>query len=361
VFNVQPQAGPPSGPVGSSTIYYLQLTTGSAGANVVHNHLPLDPALPAAVSLSKTGDKSRSEVGDSVRYTITVQVASGALPRQTTVVDRLPAGFTYIRGTAMVGDGAIADPQGGLGPTLAFDLGPMPANGQLVLKYRVRVGVGAQQGDGVNRARGYACGVPAGCVGPGVTPLAGSVATNEGQHRVLVSGGVFTTDACFTGKIFVDCNHNHVQDAEEIGIPGVRLFMEDGTTLVSDSEGKYSLCGVAPRSHVLKVDPITLPIGSRLTTTSNRNLGDANSLWLDLKNGELGRADFAEGSCSNRVLEQVRARRALGEIRAPERERGPALRFDSKPPGAPPQATDSANQPAPKPRDLTTGGSDAPR
>jgi hypothetical protein len=183
------------------------------------------------------------------------------------------------------------------------------------------------------------------------------VATNEGSYRVKVSGGVFTTDACFAGKVFVDCNHNHVQDAEELGIPGVRLVMQDGTTLVSDSEGKYSMCGLPPRSAVLKVDSLTLPRGSRLTTSSNRNLGDGGSLWLDLKNGELHRADFVEGSCSNTVLEQTKARRAQGEVRAPEPEkkRGPVLRFDSKAHGkstvtSPQQGTDGANQRVPKPR-----------
>jgi hypothetical protein len=74
-------------------------------------------------------------------------------------------------------------------------------------------------------------------------------------------------------------------------------------------------------------------------------------LFLDLKNGELHRADFIEGSCSNRVIEQVKARRGNGEVRAPESEPAqPALRFQSKPAGAPPQATDSANQPAEQPR-----------
>ena len=80
-------------------------------------------------------------------------------------------------------------------------------------------------------------------------------------------------------------------------------------------------------------------------------------MWLDLKNGELHRADFIEGSCSNTVLEQVKARRAQGEVRAPEPEKkgGPALRFDSKAHGltpltSPQQGTDGANQQAPKPR-----------
>jgi large repetitive protein len=360
VFPVQPQAGAPLGAVPAATTYYLTFTSGSAGANIIHNHIPLDPQLPTGISLTKTGDKAAAEVGDSIRYTITVTVTAGARPRQTTVIDRLPAGFTYIRGTAMVGDTPIADPQGGLGPRLAFDLGPMGATNQLVLRYRVRVGVGAMQGDGVNRAQGRACGAPGSCVDSSLNPFPGGVSTNEASFRVRVSGGVFTTDACVLGKIFVDCNNNHVQDAEELGIPGVRLVMQDGTTLISDSEGKYSICGVAPKSSVLKVDPITLPRGSRLTTSSNRNLGDAGSLWLDLKNGELHRADFIEGSCSNTVLEQVKARRAQGEVRAPESEKkgGPALRFDSKAHGksttsSPQQGTDGANQQVPKPRKPT--------
>lgn len=369
-YPVQPQAAPPSAPPGSGTAYYLVFTGGSAGANIIHNHIPLDPALPSSIALAKTGDRAAAEVGDSVRYTITVSVGPGAaLPRQTTVVDRLPAGFTYIRGTAMLGDVPLPDPQGGVGPMLAFNLGPMPASRQLVLHYRVRIGVGAQQGDGINRARGHACGAPGGCVSAAFEPLPGSVATNESAHRVRVGGGVFTTEACVLGKVFVDCNGNHVQDAEELGIPGVRLFMQDGTTLISDSEGKYSVCGVPPRSAVLKVDPVTLPRGSRLTTSSNRNLGDAGSLWLDIKNGELHRADFIEGSCSNPVLDQVKARRAQGEVRAPERERekGPALRFDSKahgltPATTPQQGTESANQQQPKPRATgTEGGRDGAR
>ncbi len=358
-YAVQPQAGAPTGPAGPATEYHLAFAAGSALPRIVHNHIPLDAAVPGGLSLQKTGDRALAEVGDSVRYTVTVQATAGTAPAQTTIVDRLPAGFTYIPGTALVGGVPVADPAGRPGPRLTFELGPMPASGQLVLQYRLRVGVGAQQGDGENRARGYACSVPGSCVGAdGATPLAGAAASNEARYRVRVGGGVFATEACVLGKIFVDCNNNHVQDAEELGIPGVRLLFSDGTFLVSDSEGKYSYCGLPPRGHVLKVDPWTLPRGSRLTTTSNRNLGDAGSLWLDLKNGELHRADFAEGSCSATVLDQVKARRAQGEVRSveTERPRGPALRFESKAhgldrAGAPRQATDSADQPVPKARE----------
>jgi large repetitive protein len=363
-FAVQPQASAPNGVPGPATTYYLAVNSGSAGANIIHNHIPIDPAVPTALALTKTGDKAQAEVGDSVLYTVTVRQVSGPALGQVTVHDRLPAGFTLIRGTVRVNGVSVADPVGGLGPNLGFNLGPIAKNAQIALTYRVRVGVGSQQGDGTNRAKAFGCGTPAGCLTPTFTPIAGAVPSNEGQHRVKVTGGVFTAQACVVGKIFVDCNNNHVQDTEELGIPGVRLYMEDGSYVVSDSEGKYSQCDISPKSHVLKVDPLTLPRGSRLTTSSNRNLGDAGSLFIDLKNGELHRADFIEGSCSNTVLEQVKMRRSQGDVRSVETEKkkGPALKFESKPRGAPQEATDSANQPIVKPRvPAPGGGTDIPR
>jgi len=362
VYAVQPQASAPTAAPGPATAYYLLVSSGSAGADIVHNHLPIDPALPAGINLSKSGDKALVELGDTVRYTVTATFSAGAAPRQITVVDRIPAGFSFVRGSATVNDVRMADPTGGVGPTLAFQLGAMPASQQLVLRYRLRVGVGAQQGEAINRAQAHACGVPEGCVDPAFNPIPGSVPTSEARFSVRVQGGVFTAEACVLGKVFVDCNGNHVQDREELGIPGVRLVLSDGSHLISDSEGKYSLCGLPPKSHVLKLDGLTLPRGSRLTISSNRNLGDPSSLWLDLKTGELHRADFVEGSCSNSVLEQIKARRAQGEVRAPETEKkgAPALRFDSKAPGldtqrAPQQGTDGANQRAPKLRAVQPG------
>jgi uncharacterized repeat protein (TIGR01451 family) len=347
-YPVQTNATAPTAPVGTATTYYLEVTLGSATAAPIHNHIPLDPQVAPGLVITKTGDRKTVEVGDSMVYTITIRQTAGAALGTVNVIDRLPHGFTFIEGTARVDGAGIADPVGKPGPTLVFDVGSLAVGGQKVLNYRVRVGVGSQQGDGINRARAHGCSIAGGCVDPNtLLPYTngGVVASNPAEYRVIVSGGVFTDEGCVLGKIFVDCNVNHVQDKEEIGIPGVRMYFEDGTWLISDSEGKYSYCGLPPKSHTLKVDASTLPVGSRLTTSSNRNLGDADSLFIDLKNGELHRADFIEGSCSNPVIEQVKARRTQGEIRAPETEAGQKpLRFESKAPRAPQQGTDSANQ-----------------
>ncbi len=285
---------------------------------------PVEPDAP--LFLVKTANKAEAEIGDTVRYQLTIKSPSGRLQRGIVITDRLPAGFRYIAGTTLLNGVTAADPEGGVGPVLRFAVGNLPRAGagansiESVVTYTVRVGVGAQQGDGINRARGRS--------------LTG-VQSNEARASVRVMGGVFTTQACVAGKVFVDCNNNHVQDAEELGIPGVRLYLEDGTWFITDPDGKYSYCGLKPTTHGLKVDPFTLPHGSRITTTSSRNLGDGNSLFLDTKNGELVRGDFAEGSCSNRVIEQVKARRVQGEVRSPENETpNTGLSFKSKAPGA---------------------------
>lgn len=280
--------------------------------------------------ISKIANKTTAELGDSLQYTIEVKNTGVATAFGVTVLDKLPAGFRYIDGSTTRNNVVQADPDGKPGPQLSFKLESLAPNTSVTFRYRLRVGVGALQGDGINRAQASTSNGPP---------------SNEARARVKVTGGVFTTDACIAGKVFVDCNHNHVQDAEELGIPGVRLYMEDGTNFTTDVEGKYSYCGITPNSHVIKVDGSTLPRGSRMMEASNRNLGDAHSLFLDTKNGELMRADFIEGSCSAPVLEQVRQRRAQGETRGAEsgKRAGPGQSFSSQPvPAVVPATTPAA-------------------
>ncbi len=341
---VQSQALPPSGNQPTPYFFTLALSPNNTAGfvDIVNNHIPLDPLLGARFVISKQASRSTVEVGDAVTYTITVKHLAGEALPDVQVDDRLPAGFRYVPGTFRIGSKLRADPIGAPGPNLRFDAGALATGAQVSFTYVARAGVGAQQGDGINTAQASA--------GTG----AAVVQSNIAKVRVRITGGVFGADACVVGKIYVDCNNNQVQDREELGIPGVRLLLQDGTNITSDSEGKYSLCGLPPRTQVLKADPLTLPRGARLVTSSSRNAGDANSIFIDLKNGELQRADFIEGSCSNTVLEQVKARRTQGEVRAVETEKkgGPALKFESKAPSQPQQGTDSANQqPAVRPRE----------
>ncbi|MBK6854736.1 MAG: hypothetical protein IPG93_24975 [Burkholderiales bacterium] len=346
---VQAQNAPPTG--NQPTPYYLSMSLDpNGGTAVINNHIALDATGTPQLVVSKTGSVSNAEIGDSVRYKVLVRRTDTTLVPVDNVelIDNLPLGFRYIPGTAQLtylATGAnaavtIADPIGAPGAALRFSLGALGTGNTLELSYRVRIGAGADLGNGINRAQ--ATTVP----GTGCLASSGAPCSNESSHRVRVGGGVFSSDACVVGKVYTDCNHNHVQDAEELGIPGVRLVMLDGSSFVTDIEGKYSVCGLQPRTQVMVIDQSTLPRGSRLGVSSNRNAGDAASLFIDLKNGELHRADFIEASCSNSVTEQVKARRSRGESGAVETEKagGRVLKFDGKPYAAPQRATDSARQ-----------------
>ena len=158
--------------------------------------------------------------------------------------------------------------------------------------------------------------------------------SNTALFKVRVQGGVFSNEGCITGKVYVDCDGNAIQNSSggsrELGIPGVRLVMLDGSFIITDAEGKYSVCGIQSKTHVVKVDRTTLPKGSRLVPSSNRNAGVGDSLFVDLKGGELARADFIEGSCSPDVLDQVKARRARGGVLAPDVEKAMPLSIENR-------------------------------
>ena len=117
---------------------------------------------------------------------------------------------------------------------------------------------------------------------------------------------VLTTEEAATRKVLV-------ADAADLGVPGVRVYLEDGTSTVTDIEGKYSFYAVTPRLHIVKLDATTLPAGAELVLVSNRQAGDAASRFVDVQRGELHRADFAARRTPE-TLAAVNARRAGGEI-----------------------------------------------
>lgn len=255
--------------------------------------LPLDTGGTSALFVQKVASKATAEVGDFVDYTVTVRNVTRVALAGIQVTDLLPAGFAYVAGSARLAGAPAPDPAGGAGPQLVFTIGGIEGGADRVLRYRVRLGVGSQGGDGINSAQAST----------------GAVVSNRASARVLVRGGVFSEAAYVVGKVFADCNRDGVQSDGEPGLPGVRVWLEDGTYAVTDEEGKYSFYGLTPRTHVAKVDLTTLPAGATLVPLDHRNAGDAASRFVDLKNGELHKANFAVAECGPGLREQIAARR----------------------------------------------------
>ncbi len=274
----------------------------------VHLDIPLDADPRAGFFIEKTASRKTVELGEFVDYQIKIKNVSGQLLGRIRVTDLLPAGFAYLRGSARLDSGsarldgsALPEPEGGVGPALVFNLGSIDDAAVRVLSYRVRVGPGAMQGDGTNRAQATSAG-----------PL--PKLSNQSRATVQVLPGVFGDRGFLVGNVYADCNNNRERDDGEPGIAGVRLFLEDGTHVTTDRLGRYSLYGLKPRTHVLKLDRTSLPFSvgpqgaAQLVLLSNRNAGDAGSRFVDMKNGELQRADFALAPCSDAVRLAIAAR-----------------------------------------------------
>ncbi len=262
--------------------------------------IPLDPIPMVGLSLEKEGARDTVEVGETLQYTLRVRNGTDQTVPDVVIEDKLPAGFTYMSGSTRLDKVTTDDPRGAPGPKLVFTVGDIAPDAVVTLTYVVRIGAGALAGDGINTAQAR-------------SPRADS---NIARFAAEVQPGVFSDEAFILGKVFVDCNRDDLQGDEEPGIPGVRMYLDDGTYVITDVEGKYSFYGVSPRTHNLKLDRITLPRGAEMSTVSNRNAGDPTSRFVDLKKGELHRADFAEGSCTPDVIAEIKRRREAGEVAA---------------------------------------------
>ncbi|MFT4172800.1 MAG: hypothetical protein QM639_09595 [Rhodocyclaceae bacterium] len=332
---VVPQSTPPQ--EGDAALYYLQYMAGADSqgnaCDVANNHIPLDPGGIAGLVLRKQGSKRTVEVGDFIDYVLLVGNKTGAIIRGVTVSDTLPPGFTYVSGSARLNGDAADDPQGGKGPGLRWDLPALSvAPDKLTeIRYRVRVGVGAPIGeDATNRA----------------TAVTADIQSNEAAYTVRVTGGVFADEAFAFGKVYMDCTRDGVQQGErEQGVPGVRLWLEDGTSVVTDSEGKWSLYGLRPQTRVLRLDETTLPPGATIALLDNRNARNPSSRFLDLKKGELHKANFPLLGCEDAgVMDEIAARRELLAKR-PDAE-GEAVRTRLDPQGLLPTIGDVRALPA---------------
>lgn len=253
------------------------------GAVISPFDIPVDPLSGnAALVVQKLASKDRVDIGGLIEYSLRITNVGDGLASDIELFDRLPFGFKYIEGTLRQNDLAIADPVGAPGPLLTFDGGNLSANEFVTFSYVLQATSGARDSDGINRAQAIG------------TSGGGAVVSNEASVQVRVEmTGVLSDRGIIFGKIFVDQDCNNLQSQGEWPIGGVALYMEDGTYAITDENGQYSLYGIRPGNHSLKIDPLTMPQGLRLKPIDNRQLAAPGSRLVDLRDGEFHRADFA--------------------------------------------------------------------
>ncbi|MEZ7516925.1 SdrD B-like domain-containing protein [Psychrobacter sp. NPDC078370] len=240
--------------------------------------------------VTKESDVKSAEFGDYVSYTINITNSGNSTAYDVQLKDALPRGFAYVDGSVRVNqttdiniDQAQTTEFKADGKYQVLNLGNMANGESKKITYRVLIGASSLGGDGINRATAVAS-----------NEQGKSLVSREAQWKIEVERGVMNTDGIIIGKVYHDINRDGIQQKEdgELGVAGVRIYMENGNFVVTDPEGKYNFYGVSAKTHVLKVDRTTIPHSTEMVTQSNRNAGDAGSRFVDLKYGELHRADF---------------------------------------------------------------------
>jgi uncharacterized repeat protein (TIGR01451 family)/fimbrial isopeptide formation D2 family protein len=303
----------------TGTKYYLNLildSTAVPGSNQIYNnHIPIDTQIAAAFSITKTTPLLNITRGQLVPYTITIGNLLGAALQGVQVVDRYPAGFRYVPGSARL-DGVPTEPTVAAGQLVWNGL-TFGSSDHRTIMLLLAVGAGVGEGEFVNRAQ-----VILGLTGQ---PLSGEATATV---RVIPDQTFDCTDVF--GKVFDDVNRNGFQDPGEKGLPGVRVVTAQGLTAKTDQYGRFHItCAIVPNdirgsNFVLKLDDRTLPSGYRMSTdlmqikhaTAGKALKfDFGASIYRVVAVDLSDAAFEPGSTEIRTQWKPRVDVLLGELR----------------------------------------------
>jgi uncharacterized repeat protein (TIGR01451 family) len=261
---VQPSELAPAASVparSTGTVHHVHLTLDNSwspgSSQIFNNHIPIDPELYGSIGVSKTTPLVNVIRGQAVPYVITVNNAAGLLLTDVTIIDRFPAGFSYVEGSARI-DGVPVEPLVA-GRALSWSGLIIAGTEVRTVKLLLTVGAGVGEGEFVNRAL-----VVNGTTGGAMSGEATATV------RVIPDPSFDCTDV--TGKVFNDANRNGFQDDAEDGLSGVRVVSPRGLQATTDQYGRYHItCAITPSegrgsNFVLKLDDRSLPSGFRMST-----------------------------------------------------------------------------------------------
>lgn len=268
-----------------STQYFLSFNIDPTlpSANIVNNHIPLDPIIEGSVTVVKTAAKANVVIGDLVPYTIQATNNLTVTLNNLNVIDQLPPGFKYVQGSGQL-NGVAQEPVV-TGNHIQWQNQTLTAGSTNVYQLLAVVGAGVAEGEYVNQA----------WVNSSLTDISIS---NVGKATVRVTPDPLFDCSDVIGSVFEDHNINGYQDDGETGLAGVRLATARGLLVTTDKQGRYHItCADVPNNmrgsnFIVKLDKRSLPSGYRVTSENPR--------VVRLTRGKVVKANF--GAVIHRVI-----------------------------------------------------------
>jgi uncharacterized repeat protein (TIGR01451 family) len=245
----------------------------------IHIDIPVDPT-GSGLWLTKIAGKTTAAVGDLIPYVLTVENTNAAvLSPGVTIRDRLPLGFRYRKGSTRLNAIPFADPVVSPdGSGLVFSIHDLAPGARATVSYVAEIGAGAHPGKAVNTA---------------VATDVISAVSNLVSAEVLVTEDLFRSTSTIVGRVAIDGCGDPDRSAG-VGLAQARIFLEDGTYVVTDQQGMFHFAAVKPGTHVVQLDTTTVPQHYELLLCdeNTRVAGNPFSQFADLQGGTLWRVDF---------------------------------------------------------------------
>lgn len=237
--------------------------------------IPIDTgSVGQALLLEKTASVRVAEPGDVIQYRlrITNRDTEGSA-RLPVVADTLPVGLRYRRGSTRGSAEPLVANNGRDMRFSAADIGPGAIR---EITYSVEVTPGAPVGEALNRARA----------------TSGGNTSDEASASVRLRPLMFSDAMTLIGRVTEgDCRN---PSAKRKGVGGIRLMLEDGTFVVTDSDGLYHVEGLKAGTHVVQMDTRSIPATHEAVACDDdtQQAGTAISRFVTADGGALKRVDF---------------------------------------------------------------------
>ncbi|MGH8371878.1 MAG: OmpA family protein [Gammaproteobacteria bacterium] len=266
-------------------------------ARAIGYDIPLDP-VSTSLFVQKTASVTTASVGDMIQFNLVVQNTSTTLAAQGVyLLDTLPQGFRYVKGSARLGTVKLPDPViSSDAQQLKFTVGTLDKSSQVQLSYVVEVSAATPLGTAINSVQGFG---------------AGNAASNVATAQVEIQNELMQDVNTIIGRVVMGCGKN--SEAAPKDLSGVRILMETGAYAMTDKDGRFHFEAVKNGTHVVQLDTDSLPRGYEIDDCEHntRHAGRAYSQFVELHGGALWRTDFhirklpaANGQVSMQLTQQ---------------------------------------------------------
>ncbi|NJM87678.1 MAG: DUF11 domain-containing protein [Hydrococcus sp. RU_2_2] len=238
------------------------------------------------IQITKTADRAAAEPGDTVIYRLVIRNLSTSPVNNIVVTDNLPLGFRLredsVRGEINDQRVAIAV-SGGSEVTFSASGVSIPPREDLVIAYAVVLTPDALRGSGENAAI---------VQGQRTQPPLNVIRDGPALFRMRIRPGLLTNSGTIIGRVFEDRNFDGEQQSGEPGIPNAVVFLDDGTRIVTDEDGLFSVANVLPGYRTGVLDLSSLP-GYTLAPNLYFKERNSQSRLVRIPPGGMARMNFA--------------------------------------------------------------------